>query len=305
VSTAEQAENGTSLDLQAELINAHIDGLGWVYAGDYVDAGVSGTSADRPAWKRLLADAQAGMFDVVVVAKLDRFSRGVVHARQAIDGLQEAGVDIVSLAEKLDLTTYEGRGFFGMMSVFAEMEVERIRDRAAAGQRKRASLGRVPGGGMPYGWRRAGSGGYEHHPEEAETLRVVAGHILDEQGTTGTAAALLNALGRRRRSGAEWTHQRVLSTLDSRASLLGELTWGKPGIRGQSDGEARRRSTKVDAKGRPVYGDPTTVRLGDPIIDPHTFDRLHEILALRRYGQRSDAAPYPLTGMLSCAWAPQ
>ncbi len=38
----------------------------------YADAGVSGATRDRPALKRLLADAKAGMINRLVVTKLDR-----------------------------------------------------------------------------------------------------------------------------------------------------------------------------------------------------------------------------------------
>ena len=75
VSTTEQAEEGHSLDAQRRAILDYCqdDRRGWPVV-IYEDAGYSGTSEDRPEFQRLLADAEARRFDVVVVWKLDRFS---------------------------------------------------------------------------------------------------------------------------------------------------------------------------------------------------------------------------------------
>jgi site-specific DNA recombinase len=59
VSTDRQAKEGLSLDEQKRRVEAHIAAQGWTLADTYVEAGVSGRKDDRPALRRLLADASA------------------------------------------------------------------------------------------------------------------------------------------------------------------------------------------------------------------------------------------------------
>jgi putative DNA-invertase from lambdoid prophage Rac len=72
VSTAEQADEGTSLDSQRQQITGYAMMKGWEVADFFVEAGVSGSIplADRPEGQRLLQSLRSG--DVIVTSKLDR-----------------------------------------------------------------------------------------------------------------------------------------------------------------------------------------------------------------------------------------
>ena len=73
VSSEEQVE-GYSLDAQQRAALAHCTAHGWAVAGEYRDEGKSARTDDiaaRPAFRQLLADAEAGLLDVIVVHKLD------------------------------------------------------------------------------------------------------------------------------------------------------------------------------------------------------------------------------------------
>ena len=56
VSTAEQAEHGYSIDEQVARIRSYCDALGWTLFKVYTDAGISGTTIDRPALQEMLQD---------------------------------------------------------------------------------------------------------------------------------------------------------------------------------------------------------------------------------------------------------
>jgi site-specific DNA recombinase len=75
----EQAFN--SLDAQRDACEAFVASQraeGWLLVPDrYDDGGVSGGTLERPALKRLLADVERGLVDVVVVYKIDRLSRSL------------------------------------------------------------------------------------------------------------------------------------------------------------------------------------------------------------------------------------
>ena len=70
-----------SLDAQRQAVEAFVQsqaGEGWVALPDlYDDGGFTGANTDRPAFKRLLDDIQAGKIDVVAVYKIDRLSRSL------------------------------------------------------------------------------------------------------------------------------------------------------------------------------------------------------------------------------------
>ncbi len=77
VSTTKQANEGYSLEAQEKTLKKFVRDRGWNLHRVYKDAGVSGGTVRRDAFQKLLNAAERGMFDVVVVYKLDRFSRSL------------------------------------------------------------------------------------------------------------------------------------------------------------------------------------------------------------------------------------
>lgn len=71
VSSADQVE-GTSLATQSTRCRAFAESQGWQIVGEFVDEGVSGAKATRPALDDLMLSVRAGKTDAVIVAKLDR-----------------------------------------------------------------------------------------------------------------------------------------------------------------------------------------------------------------------------------------
>jgi DNA invertase Pin-like site-specific DNA recombinase len=114
--------------------------------GEYIDEGVSGARAKRPALDRLLADARRRQFDAVLVWKLDRLGRSLQHLLTILGEFDEIGVRFVSLDDAIDTSTAAGRLFMQMRGAFAEYELAQIRERTRAGvaaaRRRGRRLGR-------------------------------------------------------------------------------------------------------------------------------------------------------------------
>lgn len=130
-------------------VGLQLDELGLVatqrgYAAvEYVDSGVSGIKTSRPALDRMLADAQAGKLDVVMVWKLDRLGRSLQHVLCTLDALTNQGVAFISLRDAgLDSTTPAGRLFTAMIGAFAEFERDLIQERVIAGVRRAQAQGK-------------------------------------------------------------------------------------------------------------------------------------------------------------------
>jgi len=293
VSTQQQAEEGFNLAEYIRLTREHVQNRGWLLVAEYVDAGVSGRRNDRVQWQELLAGCRRGEVDKVVVHALSRFSRSAGDAITRINELRALGIDFISLKESFDSATANGRAMLGMTAVFAQLEAEQTAERSTLAQRAKARQGRWPGGPAPYGWRLAGDG-HDAHPvpdrREREAVAVAVRHILADNGTTGSAAALLNSLGHTGRHGGVWTHQRVLRTLTA-PSLTGQVAWAKPT-------RPYGHHTRLDPRtAEPVWGPTVEFAVPDPPLDDDTFDRLQQALARRRYGFKRPARPYPLSGM--------
>ena len=62
----------------------------------YIDRAVSGTSDDRAAFQRMIADSAAGTFEAVLVYKLDRFARNRYDSAVYKKRLRDAGVRVIS-----------------------------------------------------------------------------------------------------------------------------------------------------------------------------------------------------------------
>lgn len=196
VSTEEQVTGGFSLDAQEAKLRAYIALNEWTFYRDYVDPGVSGsTIADRPALQRLLADARARRFDVVLVYKLDRLSRNLGDLIAISKEFQALGIDLVSFNEKVDTTTSYGNFFFQVIGAVSELERNVTRERVITGKAQAAKKGRLYLQ-VPFGYRKIGKrkeARIEVDPETGPIARLVWEAYL-ELKSSGAVAEVLNEL---------------------------------------------------------------------------------------------------------------
>lgn len=153
VSTDNQAESGHSLDAQQRAIRDFCAHKGWDLVDIYVDAGISGSLDTRPALQRLLAHAEAGQFEVVVVHAIDRFYRSLAGLLRAIDRLGQHNVSFVSLTENLDFTTPWGKLSLAVLGTLAEIYIDKLRVETRKGLLERAKKG-LHNGTIPLGYCR-------------------------------------------------------------------------------------------------------------------------------------------------------
>lgn len=120
--------------MQVDDCRAVVEQRGWAVSGVYEDAGVSGSARSRPALDRLVADAKAAKVDVVVVWKLDRLARSVVHLCTLAEALNGWGVGLVSVRDaNIDSTSASGRFTLAILGAVAELERSLIVERVKAG----------------------------------------------------------------------------------------------------------------------------------------------------------------------------
>lgn len=134
-------------DLQLRELREYVSKRGWQIAAEFIDEGVSGTKASRPALDKLMAAARLRRWDSVLVWKLDRWGRSVVDSIRSIQELVSLGIRFIAVTQNIDTDESNpmSRFFLHVMSAFAEMEVSLIRDRTIAGVRAARASGKVLG----------------------------------------------------------------------------------------------------------------------------------------------------------------
>lgn len=153
VSTKEQLD-GYSIDEQIEKLKAYCKAKGFKDYKVYTDGGFSGGSLDRPALKELLTDVKLNKIKTVIVYKLDRLSRSQKDTLYIIeDVLLKNNCAFMSLTENFDTATPFGKAMIGILSVFAQLEREQIKERMSLGLEGRAKKGLYKGGCyIPFGY---------------------------------------------------------------------------------------------------------------------------------------------------------
>ena len=183
-----------SLHAQRESCDAYIKSQrheGWTpLPALYDDGGYSGGSTERPALKRLLADIQAHLIDVVVVYKVDRLTRSLADFAKIVEIFDAAGVSFVSVTQQFNTTTSMGRLTLNVLLSFAQFEREvtgeRIRDKIAASKQK----GMWMGGWVPIGYDRKDRT-LTINETEAVTVRTISDLFLKLKNVGRVQAELM------------------------------------------------------------------------------------------------------------------
>jgi len=137
VSTDDQHPENQLPDLER-----YVDARGWSISEEYVDHGVSGSKASRPAMDRLMADARRRHFDVVLAWSVSRFGRSLVNSVLLMQELTELGIGLVFVTQGIDTTTTIGRGVVALLAALGEAELEERRERTKAGLRRARAKGK-------------------------------------------------------------------------------------------------------------------------------------------------------------------
>lgn len=234
VSTAEQANEGYSIEEQERMCRAAIESKDWVYTQTFSDPGISGRTMERPGLQAMIQTISRHDIDAVVIYKLDRLSRKQRDTMTIIeDILLKNGIALVSLNETLDTTTPWGRAMIGILSSFNQMESENIQARTAMGRKAKISSGGYGGGKPPYGYR-AYNNELVIDPTEAEIVRYVFKARATSQSLSAIAQSL-NAMGYRTRKGTPFRHSAIQSILSNEATYRGQYQYGDQVVENQHE----------------------------------------------------------------------
>ena len=123
-----------------------------VVVGTYIDRAMTGTNDNRTDFQRMLKDAQKGEWDLVLVYKLDRFSRNKYEMAIHKKTLKDYGIQLVSAKEHIPEGP-EGIILESLLEGMAEYYSVELAQKVSRGQKETRIKGNYFGGGIPYGYR--------------------------------------------------------------------------------------------------------------------------------------------------------
>ena len=181
----------------------------------YADEGISGTKIkNRKEFLRMMADAERGLFDMVVVKDISRFARNTVDLLQNIRRLRELGIETQFLTANM---TSMGNSEF-VLTVFgalAQEESANTSKRVKFGKKINAEKGRVPN--IVFGYDKT-KGDYFNlaiNKAEAESILQIYKWYLDDGYGAAKIALLLNEREIRTKRGCTWTQGSVCRILEN------------------------------------------------------------------------------------------
>lgn len=173
VSTQEQAQEGYSIPAQKERLTAYCKAQGWNDYKFYIDDGRSGRDMERPKLKLLLDHVKQGKIKLLLVYRLDRFTRSVKDLHKMLELLNEYGCGFKSATEVYDTTTAMGRLFITIVAALAEWETDNMSERISMALEEKVSSGEHVGG-IPYSFDRTEDEKLVANPERsAVTLKMI------------------------------------------------------------------------------------------------------------------------------------
>ena len=134
--------NDQNSTMQLDELRAYCQRRGWTITETFLDEGVSGSKASRPALDRLMKQAKRRAFDVVLVYRYDRFARSLKQLVDTLCTFDSLGIQFVSIHEGVDTSTPNGRLVFGIFASIAEFERSLIIQRTRSGMQAAKARGK-------------------------------------------------------------------------------------------------------------------------------------------------------------------
>ena len=300
-------EESSSVTNQREILKRYVsEQENFFIVKEYVDDGWTGTNFDRPKFKEMIEDIEAGIIDTVITKDLSRLGRerlGVGHYTEIY--FPEHNVRYIALLDNID--TYMDAGMNDMApfkGVINDMYVRDISKKIRSSLIERKKAGNFLGVTAPYGYKKDPNNKFHLviNEKEAEVVKRVFRLYLEGNGLTKIAQILTidgvpvpgesRDIGKTRKTAlySSWKQTTIRRILDNRV-YLGELVQFK---RRKINYKSKRRITVPEEERYICKG------THEAIIDEESFNAVQNILKKNKSfkGTKHD---YLFKGLLYCA----
>ena len=292
--STEQDEQQNSYEAQVQYYTEYIKANPlWEFIGVFSDAGITGTNTkNRDGFNQMISLALSGGIDLILTKSISRFARNTVDTLSTVRQLKEAGVEVIF--EKENLRTFDPKCevMLTIMSSLAQEESRSISENVRWGQQKSMKDGKVHIAYSAFlGYRKGPDGRPEIVEEEAKIVREIYDMFLSGMTVRHIAKSLTVRGIPTPKGRAIWptsTVENILTNEKYKGEAILQKTYTVDYL-----------SKKV-RKNRGEMKQYIVRNSHEPIIDPETFERVQEMIALRKPYAARLRDDYPFSAKLIC-----
>ena len=283
-----------SIDAQVRAIEEYTNKNNIQIVKTFIDRAKSATSANRPEFQNMIKFCEADNtgISMVIVHKLDRFSRDKYDSAMYKQKLKVNGIRVVSVLENLN-DSPESVILESVIEGMAQYYSANLAREVAKGQKENALKALHNGGDAPLGYDVEHDKTYTINEEEAQAVKIIFdmyvkgysySNIIDE----------LNELGYKTKRGNKFGKNSLHGIL-SNEKYTGVYVFNKTqrkGVNGKRNGHKQKSEDEI-----------IKVEGGMPqIIDKETFNQAQEMMQRRKKspGAHKATTTYLLTGIIRC-----
>lgn len=292
--STDKTDQLNSLEAQKEFFSEYTKRTGDKLVRLYADEGISGTKIkNRKEFLRMMADAERGLFDMVVVKDISRFARNTVDLLQNIRKLKALGIETQFLTANM---TSMGNSEF-VLTIFgalAQEESANTSKRVKFGKKMNAEKGRVPN--IVYGYDKI-PGDYFNlsiNEDEAAVVRQIYKWYIQDGYGTARISGFLNERGLKTKRNCQWSQNAVCRILTNEL-YTGKIINGKQEVTDFLTGQRKEKDeTDWMVVERPELR----------IIEPETFEQAQQTMQARgktfRVDKERQSNKYLFSTLIKC-----
>lgn len=279
-----------SIEAQQRAINEFAAKNGIEIVAEYVDRAYSARSDQRPEFQQMIHDAKAGRFELVLVHKLDRFSRDRYDSAHYRHELKKHGVAVRSVIENLD-DSPESVILQSVIEGMNEYYSRNLARETMKGLKENAYSGKHTGGMPPLGYRvNPETTRIEIDENEAEAVRLIF-QMADEGNKYPAILGELKARGFRTKTGREFTSTSIHDILKNQ-KYIGICIYNRRVSQSVANNSRRFKDESEWIISDDVY---------PPLVSREQFNRIQEKMKTRSVsGQAHPKEVYLLSGKIHC-----
>jgi DNA invertase Pin-like site-specific DNA recombinase len=300
----EDGETSQSIENQREFLLSYAQSMGFYVAGIYSDDGYSGTNFDRPAFRRLLSDIEAGKIDIVITKDLSRLGRDYIGTGDFIERyFPSRKVRYIAVNDHVD----SGNGIdktAPFLYVFNDFYPRDISDKVRAVLNHKRVSGEFIGSFPPYGYKK------DAHNKGRLVIDEAAAETVREIFNIFLATASISEVVRR----LEALKIPPTSVYSGRKlpKTGRDMAWNAPMIRRiltnptyaghLTQNRSRKLGVKIDRQiAVPREQWITVLNTHEPVVSQQVFDRANELLGIKKGRNNKNGGSHLLSGLAFCA----
>ncbi len=268
------------------------------FIGVFADKGITGTTENRPEFRKMIEVARDGHIDLIITKSISRFARNTTVMLEVVRELKELGVEVRFEKENINTLSGDGELMLAVLSSFAQEESKNVSDNIKWRVRKKFEAGEVMVNTTRFlGYDKDEYGDLVINEEEAEIVKIIFHEYLSGKGTF-VIAKELNQRGVPTVTDGRW-HDSTILTILKNEKYKGDVLLQKTYILDHLTKKKVKNTGEVDS----YY-----IENNHPaIISKEMWEKVQEEIIKRGRakgntgGRDKYTKRYPLTGMLYCS----